>query len=110
MLIEVFMTFHVILCFALIVIIYFAKPDSSGLSSFVFKADNQSAIRFRPVTKLIFVMVIIFFANSLFLNKLINERSKESSIVNKIEHSQNDKSKNSIEKNDIFEKIEKEKK
>ena len=63
MIIEALMTFHVILSLALIVIIYFARPDTSGLSSFVFKVNNQGAIRFRPVTKLILAMVIIFFAN-----------------------------------------------
>lgn len=88
MLIEVLMTFHVILCFALIALIYFAKPDTSGLSSFSFKSSNKGAVRFRPVTKLIFVLVIVFFGNSLFLNKLMNRESKNSSIVNKIEQKQ----------------------
>ena len=88
------MTFHVILCFVIIAIIYFSKPDSSGLSSFVFKPENRSSIRFRPVTKLIFVMVIVFFANSLFLNKLINKESKISTIGDKIEQKQIEEKKN----------------
>ncbi len=85
MIIEVLLTFHTILCFGLIAIIYFSKPDSSGLSSFVFKQGNQSAVRFRPVTKIIFVMVILFFVNTLCLNKLMNAESKKSSIITKIE-------------------------
>ena len=113
MIIEVFMTFHVILCFAIITIIYFSKPDSSGLSSFVFKPENRSSIRFRPVTKVIFVMVIAFFANSLFLNKLINKESKISTIGDKIEQKQIEEKKNVgdevKEKTGVIEKTEEEK-
>jgi preprotein translocase subunit SecG len=101
MLIEALMTFHVILCFALIIIIYFARPDSSGLSAFAFKADNKMSVRFRPVTKLIFIMVMVFFINSLFLNKLISEKSKNSSLINKIEKQQIEENKESSHKINI---------
>ena len=87
MLIEILSTFHGILCFSIIAIIYFAKPDTSGLSTLSqnFNSNNnKKTIRFRPITKLIFTLVILFFLNSILLNKLISSKAKESSIINNI--------------------------
>ena len=87
MLIEILSTFHGILCFLIIAIIYFAKPDTSGLSTLsqnFSSSNNDKTIRFRTITKLIFSFVILFFLNSVLLNKLISSKEQESSIVNNI--------------------------
>jgi protein translocase SecG subunit len=85
MLIEILSTFHGILCVVIIAIIYFAKPDTSGLSALSqsFNSGNGGSrtIRFRPITKVIFVLVIMFFSNSILLNKLIADKAKNSSII-----------------------------
>ena len=68
MLIEILSTFHGILCFSIIAIIYFAKPDTSGLSTLSqnFNSNNsKKTIRFRPITK------VIFINENHFLSKIV---------------------------------------
>ena len=101
MLIEFLSGFQVFLCIALVTVIYFSKPDTSGLSSLAqsFNSNsNRQIIRFRPITKLILLMVIMFFGNSLILNKLIAFRSKNSteiSIVDDVTEQENKSSEES---------------
>ena len=88
MLIEILSTFHGFLCLSLIAIIYFSKPDTSGLSSLAQSFNSNATrktVRFRPVTKLIFGMVVLFFINSIVLNKLISAKQNHSSITTVID-------------------------
>lgn len=112
MLIEFLSGLQIFLCFSLIAVIYFSKPDTSGLSSLAqsFNSNNsRQTVRFRPVTKLIFMMVIMFFGNSLVLNKLIAFKSimsQKISIIDKIDDNTNLENEKTINnKNDESEKI-----
>jgi preprotein translocase subunit SecG len=79
MLVEILCGFQIFLSVLIIIAIYFARPDTSGLSSLAqnFNQTNRRLIRLKPSTKLILCMVFLFFINSIVINKILDNKSKE---------------------------------
>lgn len=109
MLVEILSGIQVFLCIGLIILIYVARPDTSGLSSLAQNFGSSSRrqyIRFRPITKLIFFVVVLFFGNSILLNKVIlSEVQNHASITSIISKMDKD---NKISDSGMDKKIDKE--
>lgn len=96
---------QILLCVSIIALIVFDKPDSSGLSSITSNFNSNSfngktKKRLRPISKVILTLVILFFANSIILGKVFNDKARKNKIAYKIEQSNNSNIKDIANKQD----------